>query len=138
MAFLDLAEGILETFAGAQGSVPYHLTLGGDRKVDRNWHIVNTNHGNDVKHVRREAGVCPLCGAKPAPGRKHCQKHLDWYVERRRVAAAQGTLVKKSPEWFKNHRQGLKAAGRCARCPNQAKPGRTRCEACTLKARKKS
>lgn len=136
MAFTDLGEGILSEFAEAQGDVPYCAALSEERKVPRNWHIINTNHGNDVKHERRESGKCPYCGAQPAPGKKHCAKHLEWYRERRAVAEANGTLVKKSPEWFKAYRGRLKASGRCARCPNPAKPGRTRCEACTLKARK--
>lgn len=84
-------------------------------------------------------GTC-RCGATPEPGKKFCTTCL----ERARVYAKNRYRPKErrpkaTPEqrtaWDRQHRAAMKAAGKCARCPNAAKPGRTRCEACTAKER---
>ena len=84
-------------------------------------------------------GTC-RCGATPEPGKKFCTTCL----ERARLYSKKRYRPKErrpkaTPEqrtaWDRQHRAAMKAAGKCARCPNAAKPGRTRCEACTAKER---
>jgi hypothetical protein len=174
MAFLDLAEGILESFAEQQDRVPFSLLVFAGNKKNQTLRIVAPNAA--YYQSAKAYGRCPDCHAPAEPGKTHCRVHLDrraGYVrdlkarytdagncrcsrprdregklcsiccEQARIRAAKNYVPKpKVPRKPKNvkvrteYRLRYKAEGRCNRCPNQAKPGRTRCEACTLKARK--
>lgn len=132
MAFTDLGEGILELFGDAQGGIAYQHLLGEEARMQRGWHVLNREGAGKCARLVA-AGKCRRCGWRPPkPGKHACANCL----EKDRIYN-QAHPYHQPPELRKMYREKYKAIGRCARCPNPAKPGRTRCEACTLKARKR-
>lgn len=96
----------------------------------------------------RAAAVRDLKARYTGAGRCRCSRELDRDGKLCSICCAQAKVRNRRnyvpkvraprPKTFDMaaYKAQRTAAGLCLRCPNAAKPGRTRCEACTLKARK--
>ncbi len=76
---------------------------------------------------RKAAGLCVRCGEPVVPGKRQCQKHLNYCCEKSKQYYRNDPV--KSYRCMVTLRRGRKAQGLCIHCGRPAMPGRGQCAA---------
>lgn len=153
MAFLDLAEGILEEFSGAQGFAPLETTrdlnamrmnsfsIHDPRRASKKQRMMRQLRGRCTRcSARTLSQVCPTCAAKnlervkaiqaahSAAGRCTCGRPRD--LDGRKCCSE---CIRKSKAYQKQFGRKPKPAGICRRCKDPVVEGKSCCKSCLAK-----